>query len=222
MTSVEISATAGVNPAEIHRISSILNARIGAFPAERRVMATLAPTQQRYDEPGIPPDIAAIFKELGKLQTLVTPLVAHDRVVGVFDTWTPFDTVPFTQADIAAATAIGQQAGLAIHNARLLMETRRHATEQAALLRVSQAAVSSLDVEVILAEIAQASLGVANAEACSIEIWDPAKTSRFSQPRRQSTIGPVRQLSATQISFDDWPITRIVLEQQETIKCPRD
>ena len=52
-------------------------------------------------------------------------------------------------------------------------DARRHAAEQTALLRVSQAAIASLDLDRVLAEIALATLGMAGAECCAIGLWHP-------------------------------------------------
>ena len=217
MTRVETSAVSGFSAADSRRLSSLLEASVGAYPAEQRVIDTLAPSPQSFGEPGIPVEDAKLFEEIGKLHTLVTPLVAHGRVLGVFDTWTPFDATPFEPADVAAAAAVGQQAGLAIHNARLLARTQQHATEQAALLRVSQAAVSSLELDAVLAEIAQASLGVANAEACAIEIWDPEQGDTVLAAEATIDAWPGTSAVGKRISFDDWPVSPRVLQEQVTL-----
>jgi diguanylate cyclase (GGDEF)-like protein len=217
MTRVETSAVAGFSDTDSRHLSSLLEAPVGAYPAERRVIETLRPSPQSIGEPGIPADDACMFEEIGKLHTLVTPLVAHGKVLGVFDTWTPFDATPFEAADVAAAAAVGQQAGLAIHNARLLARTTQHATEQAALLRVSQAAVSSLQLDAVLAEIAQASLGVANAEACAIEIWDRERGDTVLAAEATIDAWPGTSAVGKRISFDDWPVTPRVLREQITL-----
>jgi diguanylate cyclase (GGDEF)-like protein len=217
MTRVETSAVSGFNAAEVSRLASLAEAPVGTFAAERRVIETLRPVPQSLGDPGIPEADARVFEELGKLHTLVTPLIAHGRVVGVFDTWTPDDATPFEPLDIAAAAAVGQQAGLAIHNARLLARAKQHATEQAALLRVSQAAVSSLELDAVLAEIAVASLGVANAEACAIEIWDRERGDTVLAAEATIDDWPGTSAVGKRISFDDWPITPRVLREQVTL-----
>jgi diguanylate cyclase (GGDEF)-like protein len=60
---------------------------------------------------------------------------------------------------------------LAAQPARLLVESRHHAAEQAALFRIGQAAISSLDLPVVLHEIAQATLGLVEADYCAIDLW---------------------------------------------------
>jgi len=57
--------------------------------------------------------------------------------------------------------------------ADVLDKAQRHAAEQAALLRVSKAAASGHQLRTALADIASASLGIAGAERCTIELWRP-------------------------------------------------
>ncbi|HKG26941.1 MAG TPA: sensor domain-containing diguanylate cyclase, partial [Thermomicrobiales bacterium] len=52
----------------------------------------------------------------------------------------------------------------ATHPAPLIEESRRHAEEQAALFRIAQATISSLDLPSLLDEIAQATLGLVEAD----------------------------------------------------------
>jgi|GEM_PF-6509983 len=217
MTTVEMSAASGFTDDETAKLAALVEPPVGAFPAERRVIETLAPVMQWSDDPATPPAYSQLFMDLGKYYTLVTPLVAHGRVVGVFDTWTPHDTTPFEQEDIDAAAAVGQQAGLAIHNARLLARTQQNAADQAALLRVSHATVSSLELDAVLAEIAQASLGVANAEACSIEICAPEGDATILAAEATIPDWPGTSEIGTRISFEDWPINWRVLDQRETL-----
>lgn len=54
------------------------------------------------------------------------PLIAGDEVVGVFALERPSEGRDFSAEDILLLEAIGRQAGVAIQNARLYEETRRH------------------------------------------------------------------------------------------------
>ncbi|RIK45793.1 MAG: hypothetical protein DCC58_05315 [Chloroflexi bacterium] len=168
---VESAAFHGFTKTELDIARRMSEYEIGVFPAENRVLATQRPTVEQIDEPGISPDVVADLRAMGKEQTLVSPLLAHGEVLGVFAVWSPFDQTPFSAADIDAAAIISQQAGLAIYNARLLADARNTAAEQAALLRVSQASVSSTDMTEVLVAIARAALGVAGAEACGVDLW---------------------------------------------------
>jgi diguanylate cyclase (GGDEF)-like protein len=133
----------------------------------------VAPKVRTISDPLFSASTTRIYRSIGKRQILIAPLRADGRVIGTVELWTPYDERPFATSEITAATAIGREGGLAIQNARLLMETRARADERAMLLRVTQAATSSLELRTVLAEIAQASLGVAGAECCTILLWYP-------------------------------------------------
>ncbi|MEA2513162.1 MAG: hypothetical protein QOJ59_2649, partial [Thermomicrobiales bacterium] len=131
------------------------------------------PTQRTVDDLALTASTMSAYRTIGKLQVLVTPLRADGRVIGTVELWTPHDDRPFAAEDLVAANAIGREGGLAIQNARLLAETRARGEERAMLLRVTRAATSSLELRTVLTEVAQASLGVAGAECCTILLWHP-------------------------------------------------
>jgi diguanylate cyclase (GGDEF)-like protein len=99
------------------------------------------------------------------------PLAIGDGVrgyIGVFST----EPRQFTSALVRSTATVVNQAALAIDHTRTRIEEGRAARQQELLLRVSQAAGSSLDLSTVLGEIAEASLGVANSESCAIELFD--------------------------------------------------
>jgi diguanylate cyclase (GGDEF)-like protein len=185
--------------------------------AEARLIETGEPVIQVTGVDDLPEDVNLRLAAAGKLHALLTPLMAHDRVIGAIDLWTPFSDQPFLQADVIAARAIGQQAGLAIHNARLLARSQRHAAEQNALLRVNQAAISRLDSHSVLMEIAHASLGIASAEACAIEIWCPETddTEMVAQAYTPAWGGEINV--GKRYPLGDWQSTRTVLNDRITL-----
>ncbi|MDQ3779765.1 MAG: EAL domain-containing protein [Chloroflexota bacterium] len=128
---VEASAVHGFPEEEIELFTQSGNfeAPLTDFPAEVEVVATGMPVVQFNGWPGIQPEVERLFATAGKELTLIAPLIAHGRVVGSFNLWTPHSLEPFTDTDMTAVAAIGQQAGLAIHNSRLLAASRRHAAE---------------------------------------------------------------------------------------------
>jgi diguanylate cyclase (GGDEF)-like protein len=128
----------------------------------------------RWEEvQGIPPAAAAVFQEIGKRQSLITPLLAQDEVLGFVELWRAGENERFDTEDAIAAAAIARQGGLALRNARLHADAQLNGEERAMLLRVSQAATSTLELRPMLAEVAKTTLGIANAEACWIEMWHP-------------------------------------------------
>src|SRR5262249_54491439 len=113
---------------------------------------------------------------------------------------------------------IAAQTSLAIRHARLLEETRRYADEQGALLRVSRAVSSSLRLDEVLGEVARASLGVAAAEGCEIELWhqDRDEIELIAQQYVPDWIDSKSNVGA-RFPLADWPLTRRVLETREPL-----
>lgn len=124
---VETIASFGLTPSEQEVAARLAELPVGLLPAERRVIATKQPVVQTTDLRHLPTEVVEQMLTTGRTQTLITPLLAHGEVIGVLDLWTPGDTRSFDPADIAAAVAIGQEAGLAIYNMRLLHMLQRQA-----------------------------------------------------------------------------------------------
>jgi diguanylate cyclase (GGDEF)-like protein len=112
-------------------------------------------------------------------------------------------------AEIAAQTA------LAIRNAQLLDETRRYADEQSALLRVSRAVSSGQDLGEVMNEVALASLAIAGAECCEIELLQPG-SDETEIVAGQHLPGWVRGHTpmGKRLPLDDWPSTREIIRLQ--------
>jgi diguanylate cyclase (GGDEF)-like protein len=214
---VDAVASHGLTREERRLLEPMMSMPVGGWEAEARMIETGEPVIQVTGADDLPEDMNMRLAAVGKLHTLLTPLLAHDRVIGTIDLWTPFSDQPFLQADVVAARAIGQQAGLAVHNARLLARSRRHAAEQNALLRVNQAAISRLDSHSVLMEIAHASLGIANAEACAIEIWHPETddTEMVAQAYAPAWGGEINV--GKRYPLGDWQSTRDVLSDRVTL-----
>ncbi len=165
---VELRASHGLTPSEEAALageSACLSPALPVWP--------IAPTVRTIDDPIFTPSTVRVYRSIGKQHILIAPLRADRRVIGTVELWSPDDERPFAAEEITAAAALGREGGLAIQNARLLTETRARADERAMLLRVTQAATSSLELRTVLAEIALASLGVAGAECCTILLWHP-------------------------------------------------
>jgi diguanylate cyclase (GGDEF)-like protein len=168
----------------------------------------------RWEEvQGIPPATAEAFREIGKRQSLITPLLAQDEVLGIVELWRSGENERFDTEDAIAAAAIARQGGLALRNARLHADAKVNAEERAMLLRVSQAATSTLELRPMLAEVAKTTLGIANAEACWIEIWHP-RTREFEVVAAETAPDwPGTDPPGRRYPFDQRNSVRMVFEQ---------
>jgi signal transduction histidine kinase len=109
---------------------------------------------------------------MGTVRTLVsTPLVSQGRALGAL-------TLGARRADailpegIDLLTAIGQQIGMAVQNARLYQETERWAEELALLHQVSLCLNSTLDANTIHQQMAEQSAKLMACQAAHVFRWD--------------------------------------------------
>ncbi len=95
---------------------------------------------------------------------LAAPLMAGDRPLGVMTAGRGPGAPPFTEEDLSILTDFATQAAVALEHARLFDEATRNAAQYQALLEVSGAVSSTLDVDRVLdlvLERCQALLAVA-------------------------------------------------------------
>lgn len=107
-------------------------------------------------------------------RTLVsTPLVSQRRALGALTLGSPRANAILPEG-IDLLTAIGQQIGMAVENARLYQETERWAEELALLHQVSLCLNSTLDANTICRQIAEQSAKLMACQAAHVFRWDDA------------------------------------------------
>ncbi|HEX4996562.1 MAG TPA: GAF domain-containing protein, partial [Methylomirabilota bacterium] len=114
------------------------------------------------DYPSSPGAMAEFIPFTSRL--LAAPLMAGDRPLGVMTAGRGPGGPPFTEEDLSTLTDFATQAAVALEHARLFDEATRNAAQYQALLEVSSAVSSTLDVDRVLDLVlqrCQALLGVA-------------------------------------------------------------
>ncbi|MBI4268721.1 MAG: GAF domain-containing protein [Candidatus Rokubacteria bacterium] len=103
---------------------------------------------------------------------LCVPLKVGGSVIGVISA---FSTRPgfFTAHHQRVLEAFAEQAGIAIHNARLFEESVRRARETRALLEAGRAVTASLDVSRTIRVIMEEARGVLAADSCGLSTIEP-------------------------------------------------
>jgi GAF domain-containing protein/biotin carboxyl carrier protein len=105
---------------------------------------------------------------------MAAPLLKEERVLGVVEVLNKLDETPFDDDDLFFLNSVGEQAGLAVHNAKLL-ETERKVHELGALLTLSKEITSTLDLDHILTTLVHQAAEVLPFERCGIGLYDGAK-----------------------------------------------
>lgn len=99
------------------------------------------------------------------------PLIARDRVVGVL-TLGRRKAGHFSAEDLALATSIADQAGIAVNNAHLYDVSQRQLRAMKALSETARAITSSLEVDEVLQRITEQTMKSLDVEAASLALID--------------------------------------------------
>jgi len=114
------------------------------------------------------PELVQMMAQREKFQSYASvPLKSKEKVLGVMDVITHRSHL-FTLRDVALLTAIGDQMGVAIENARLFEDVQQRVQELADLSEASRAITSSLDLEEVLTKIVSLAGGVVYSTATSV------------------------------------------------------
>ena len=140
-------------------------------------MRTRLPQCRYYDYTRLAFEDFARMAVWGEKATLSVPLVYGDEVLGVLDVAESRYPRRFTADEIRLAAAIGDQAALAIHNARLFEETARRNAELATLLGVAATLSSTVDQHGVLTAIARHLREALHSVSAEVYDYDPQRRS---------------------------------------------
>jgi len=108
----------------------------------------------------------------------------RDEVVGVLHIRSAGATQRWREDDLALAQAIAERAGLALENARLLEETRRHAERDRMIAEITARVRASMDPETIL-RTALRELGAAlGADRVMVQMMNPSHSEEVESGSR--------------------------------------
>jgi PAS domain S-box-containing protein len=99
------------------------------------------------------PEHLAVLQELDLRSAMVVPLAARGRTLGAMTLAGGRERAPFGPADLAAAEDIARRVALALDGTGLLREARESARVARSLQRITDAALSHLELEDLLPEV---------------------------------------------------------------------
>ena len=100
----------------------------------------------------------------GVRAVLATPIVAHDRLLGVLALHRP-EPGAWTSSEIALAEAVAREAAIALDTSRLLRDRDRRLAEQHALLEAGEALTSELRFDTVIERLVKELRALVNADA---------------------------------------------------------
>ncbi len=126
------------------------------LPTTTECLTQRYPLQIQADAPNTAPNEQARLKARGTQATLLLPMVAGDRTLGLAQVWESLGYRRFTDGEIATGQTLVHQAAIAIDHARLFEETQRRVSELKLLHDVGLAAASGVRIEETLQAAAAA------------------------------------------------------------------
>jgi diguanylate cyclase (GGDEF)-like protein len=180
--------------------------------AEFKAIAHRVPIVVEADDPDLIQEDRSVMAEYGMRSIVIIPVWVSNQNTGVIY-FASRALRTFDDKAIKLGMEVGTQVALALQNAALLAESRRYAEDQSALLRVSRAVATSTNLHDVMNEVALASLAIAGAQCCEIELYTPesdetetvAVQSLPLWARGTTPLGKRFQLA-------DWPATKQVIE----------
>jgi signal transduction histidine kinase len=103
--------------------------------------------------------------------SLLVPLVAHDRVIGLISL-SRRDPGYYTDHHARLAEAIASQAALAIENARLYPRARAESRRTATLARIASSVAVAGPLDAVLTDLARRTVETSGARACAVFVTE--------------------------------------------------
>jgi GAF domain-containing protein/CheY-like chemotaxis protein/HPt (histidine-containing phosphotransfer) domain-containing protein len=108
---------------------------------------------------------------------LGVPIIAGEDAIGVISVQSTKDAGRFDEADGRLLSTIASNVGIAIQNARLYRETRRRASETAALAELGTEISAMLDISAVLDRIGQRALDLLEVGTAAVFLPEPGGES---------------------------------------------
>ncbi len=145
---------------------------LDARPAEAQVLFGGEPLVEHASDPDLDPASRASMAEWMEVARLTVPLRFRDEPIGLLVLVESWQERVFTGDEIEAARALGEQAAVAIHNARLYRAQQTQNRQKQALLDAGRAISGSLILREVLTTVAATAADALNCSKCVIHIYD--------------------------------------------------
>lgn len=117
------------------------------------------------------------FDTYGVQSMLFIPIMAHGQLFGDAEIWESRHRREFTEAEVRMVQAMASHAAAIIESTQLFIETNQRKNELAALLSVSKAVSSTLEVKDVLKVAATSLARILQADYCTLSEYDPRTNS---------------------------------------------
>jgi PAS domain S-box-containing protein len=171
-----------------------------------------------YAKMSVTPEQEQVLRLLRPTSSIIVPLIAHDRQIGLLSLARQSGSAPYTKLDLALAEELAQRAALALDNALLyqraqneVRERQQAEVEQARLLvQLSaeearlQAVLQQMPAGVIIADASSGRIILGNPQVEEVLGHSISNFDRGDSPRTWHAL----HLNGTKLEHDEWPLVR--------------
>jgi GAF domain-containing protein len=162
---LELVASHGLSDAYFEKGTVEADKSISAALSGRTVAIKDARTDPRIQYP-------EAVKQEGIVSMVTIPIIVREKVIGVLKLHSA-EPRDFTMEEIDFATALAEQGGVAVENARLYEEVLEEVKYLKAVSEVAKALGSTLETPQILALIVEKAVEMLSLKACSLRLVNP-------------------------------------------------
>jgi diguanylate cyclase (GGDEF)-like protein len=183
------------------------------WPNDRRILLGREVVEERIDDDSMDPATRAAMLENGELSALSVPLWFEGDPVGILVLVETRKERRYSEHEVELARGLGEQAAVAIHNARLYRRLERQNSKLSALLGSSRALTSTVLLEEVLQRLAAVAAEALSAPSCYIYEYDGPGDAILWRSEYHSDAGHRDpDPPGTAYPLDDYPWDREVLE----------
>jgi diguanylate cyclase (GGDEF)-like protein len=191
---------------------------MAAYPGDRTIMLSDGPVVHHLSDPDLPADRRASMEYYDEQAVLSVPLRFGDERLGILRYYVYAHDREFGDDEIALARGIGEQAAIAIANARLYERIDRQKDRLTSLLDAGRAITSTVVLDEVLARITrEATLALDASQACIYYFDSAADTITYKALFEKIPTPAPDDAADTVYDLDDYPGDRALLLAREPV-----
>ncbi len=184
------------------------------WPGERTIVFADGPTVEHVSDSDLAPDRKKSMEIYGEKTVLSVPLRFGEQRVGVLRLYDMHDERSVTEAELQLARGLGEQAAIAIINARLFGQVDAAQQRLGALLDSSRALTSSLVLEEVIDTVVHTGAAALASKRCVLYEFDRASDTLTARAYAEATLTPGYAEIGVPLPLGKMPGNRAILNQR--------
>jgi GAF domain-containing protein len=187
------------------------------YPGDRAVLLARGPVVHQLADPELSPDRREGMAAYDEYTTLNIPLWFADEPLGILRLYEMEQPRRYSEAEIELAAGLGEQAAIAIHNARMYETLDAQRRRMHSLLNINRALASSLDRDGLFATIVHDSAEALGAPRAIIHEYDDLAETLTPRSYFQLHESPGYDTTGVTQPVDRLPAARAILTGREPV-----